>query len=114
MQSVHRAHFLDELVKAVPAQNAHFNKRLETLEESSDGVELYFRDGQSASADVVIGADGVHSKIREHLLGPRAAKPEFTGAICCRGVVPMGSAIKILGEEHAQNATMLVGPSITP
>ena len=111
MKSVHRAHFL-ELVKAVPAQRCHFNKRLQTIEESSDDVTLHFKDGQSAHADVIIGADGVHSKVRENLLGAEVAKPKFTGAICYRGLAAMESAIEVLGEEHAQNAIMLVGPSM--
>ncbi|KAL8948092.1 MAG: hypothetical protein Q9222_005695 [Ikaeria aurantiellina] len=110
MQSVHRAHFLDELVKTVPAQRAHFNKRVQQVDEDSDGVTLHFKDGQSARAEVVIGADGVHSKVREHLLGVDVAKSRFTGAICYRALAPMDSAIELLGEEHAQNATMLAGP----
>ena len=77
MQSVHHAHFLDELVKAVPAQRAHFNKRLEWIEAGPEGVTLHFKDGLSAQADVASGADGVHSKIREHALGPGGTKPNF-------------------------------------
>lgn len=113
MQSVHRAHFLDELVKAIPAQRAHFNKRLEDIEEALKGVTLYFKDGQSARADMVIGADGVHSPTRKYLVGADLAKPQFTGAICYRGLVPMDSAIEIIGEEKAQNVQMLLGPSMT-
>lgn len=90
----------------------HFNKRLQTLEETPNGVTMHFKDGQSAYADVVVGADGVHSKIRDYLLGVEAAQPQFTGAILYRSLAPMKSAIEILGEEHAQNATMLVGPSM--
>lgn len=100
------------MVKGVPSQRAHFNKRLERIDEDSDGVTLHFKDGQSTRADVAIGADGVHSKIREYLLGAETAKPVFTGAICYRGLAPMNSAIEFLGEEHAQNATILVGPSM--
>ncbi|KAL8832923.1 MAG: hypothetical protein Q9170_004651 [Blastenia crenularia] len=112
MQSVHRAHFLDELVKAVPAQRAHFNKRLEKLEESSGGVTLHFKDGQSSTADAVIGADGVHSHTREYLVGAEAAKPRFSGAICYRALVPMDTAVEVLGEEKAQNVHQLLGPSM--
>ena len=75
MQSVHRAHFLDELVKAVPARRAHFNKRLKSIVEDSDGVTLHFKDGQEVRTDVAFGADGVHSKTREHLLGADIANP---------------------------------------
>lgn len=110
MQSVHRAHFLDELVKGVPAYRAHFNKRLQDLEETEDGVTLYFKDDTTATADVVIGADGVHSTVRAFLIGAEAAKPVFSGATIYRGLVPMNKAIEVLGSEHAQNAVTLCGP----
>lgn len=110
MQSVHRAHFLDELVKGVPAYRAHFNKRLQDLEDVEDGVNLHFKDGTTATADVVIGADGVHSKVREFLIGAEAAKPVFSGSVIYRGLVPMEKAIEVLGSEHAQNAVTLCGP----
>ena len=110
MQSVHRAHFLDELVKGIPAQRAHFNKRLEDLEETEDGVTLYFKDGTSATANVAIGADGVHSVVRNFLVGSDAAKPVFADVVLYRGLVPMEKALEVLGSEHAQNATVLCGP----
>lgn len=110
MQSLHRAHFLDELVKEVPAQCAHFNKRLHSLEETKDEVALHFQDGTTVTADVVIGADGVHSKVRDFLLGAEAGKPVFSGALIYRSLVSMDKAIEVLGSEHAQNATMLCGP----
>ncbi len=110
MQSVHRAHFLDELVKGVPAQRAHFNKRLQDLEETEDGVTLHFKDSTTATVDVAIGADGVHSTVRAFLVGAEAAKPVFSGAVIYRGLVPMNKAIELLGSEHAQNAVTLCGP----
>ena len=111
MQSVHRAHFLDELVKGVPAQRAHFNKRLERLEDSDDdeGVHLFFKDGTSAAADLAIGADGVHSCVRGYLMGTEAAKPVFTGSVIYRGLVSMDAAVEKIGAEHAQNSSMWCG-----
>lgn len=111
MQSVHRAHFLAELVKGVPAQRAHFNKRLERLEDRDDdeGVHLFFKDGTGATADLVIGADGVHSYVREYLLGTEAAKPVFTGSVVYRGIVAMDAAVEKIGAEYAQNSYMWCG-----
>lgn len=111
MQSVHRAHFLDELVKAVPAQRAHFNKRLQTIEEKDGSpVVLYFKDGTTATADIVIGADGIHSAVRKYILGPEAAKPIFSGSVTYRGITSMDAAVEALGAEYAQNSMMLCGP----
>src|SRR5262249_60615019 len=48
---------------------------------------LRFGNGYMVRAALAIGADGVHSKLRESLFG--AASPQFTGCIAWRGVVPM-------------------------
>ena len=113
MQSVHRAQFLDELVKGVPSERAHFNKRLRSIEDSEgSGIVLHFADGTTARADAVIGADGIHSIAREYILGERdiACHPTFTGSVVYRGLVPMDKAVDKLGEEYAQNCMMLCGP----
>ena len=108
MQSVHRAHFLNELVKLYPAQRAHFGKRLVKIEEKGEGngMKLHFLDGTTAFADALIGADGIHSKVRLHIIGDThpAAKPEFAGSVAYRGLVPMDAAVEKLGAEYAQNA----------
>lgn len=113
MQSVHRARFLDELVKGVPPERAHFNKRLQSLEEKEDDrIVLHFKDGTTATADAVIGADGIHSVTREFILGERdlASHSTFAGSVAYRGLVPMDKAVEKLGAEYAQNSMMLCGP----
>ena len=111
MQSVHRADFLDELVKAVPAQRAHFNMCLQNIEDKDGGpVVMHFSDGTSVTADVLIGADGIHSNVRKYLLGAEAAQPVFAGNVAYRGIISMDTAVEALGAEHAQNATLMCGP----
>lgn len=112
--SVHRAHFLEELVKFMPEDVAEFRKRVERVEES-DGegpVTLYFADGTSATADAVVGADGVKSHVRQSLLG--AENPEshagYTFKYAYRGLIPMEKAVAELGEEAAVNSRMYLGP----
>lgn len=112
---MHRAHFLDELVKSVPFERAHFNKRVDSLKDGQEGpVVIHFKDGTTATADAVIGADGVHSTVRAHLLGKEAAKPVFAGSVAYRALVPMGKAVEKLGEEFAGNAFFLCGRGISP
>ena len=111
-QSVHRAHFLDELVKLVPSERAHFNKRVDIIDDKPDSpVTIHFKDGTTATADAVIGADGVHSIVRAHLLGKEAAKPVFAGSVAYRALVPMDKAVEALGEEFAKNAYFICGKS---
>jgi salicylate hydroxylase len=48
-----------------------------------------FTDGTEAEADVVVGADGIHSAVRASLFGPDA--PQFTGKICYRSVIDVAA-----------------------
>lgn len=112
--SVHRAHFLDEMVKYLPKGIAEFHKRVERVEEG-DGqgpVILHFADGTTATADAVVGADGVKSHVRQSLLG--AEKPEshanYTYKYAYRGLIPMKKAVAELGEAMAVNSMMHLGP----
>jgi 2-polyprenyl-6-methoxyphenol hydroxylase-like FAD-dependent oxidoreductase len=63
-----------------------FNCKLVGVDQSAHGVALSFADGSRASADAVIGADGVHSLVREWLLGPE--QPRYTGRVAYRTTFP--------------------------
>jgi salicylate hydroxylase len=65
----------------------HLNRKCVGLSQNEDHVELRFESGEPVKSRIVVGADGVHSVIRENLFG--AAKPEFCGIIAWRGVLPM-------------------------
>jgi salicylate hydroxylase len=85
----HRADLHAVLVKAVRSRKAgaiELNKACTGYEESDSGVRLHFADGTSASADLLIGADGIKSAVREQLVG--AQSPVFTGQAAWRIVVP--------------------------
>lgn len=51
--AVHRAQFLDELVKLVPKESSKFSKRLESIEEHTERgkIRMKFHDGTEAEAD---------------------------------------------------------------
>lgn len=83
---MHRGDLHAALADMVPDAIVIRNRKLESLAESRDGVRLDFIDGSSAEADLVIGADGVHSVVRDHLLG--AEKPIFTGRVAYRTTYP--------------------------
>ena len=50
-------------------------------------MKLRLENGDTVEADALIGADGVHSAIRQSLFG--ADRPEFTGCMAWRGVIPV-------------------------
>lgn len=112
MQSTHRARFLEKLVEGIPKERAHLRKRIDKIEDKdSRGVILHFKDGTTAVADAVIGAEGIRSVVREHILGKDYADPVFTNSIVYRNIRPMDIVIERLGAEYAQKATILCGPS---
>ena len=87
---LHRADLHDLLAAAVRSlkPNAiHLNARCATIEQTNRDVEVRFESGATAHGAYLIGADGIHSKVRALLFG--ADQPQFTGAVAWRGLVPI-------------------------
>ncbi|KAF2706932.1 salicylate 1-hydroxylase-like protein [Pleomassaria siparia CBS 279.74] len=109
---IHRAHFVDELVKLIPSDRTQFRKRLVDITEVEDGSGdacVHFADGTTAQHSAVIGCDGIKSRTRELVLGEGDAKPVFSGKYAYRGLIPMTEAKKIMGEEGAMGKHIYVG-----
>lgn len=84
--TVHRADLLDTVKGAVPEEWVRLGAHCTAVEEQPDGVLLHFADGSKAEADVVIGADGVHSVVRATVAEP--STPEYSGLSAFRTLVP--------------------------
>jgi 6-hydroxynicotinate 3-monooxygenase len=95
----HRGDLHAALASAVPAECIRLNHRLVGVDETGDGVRLTFASGATATADAVIGADGVHSTVRDILFGASAVK--FTGRIAYRTTYPAA----LLGEHKIGDCT---------
>lgn len=113
-RGVKRSDFLDELIKHVPDGIAKFGRRVTHYTEGENGkVTLHFKEGDDEVHDAVIGCDGIKSNIRKTLLAetpkPENANATFSGKFCYRGLIPMGEAVSLLGEEMAKNAQMYLG-----
>jgi 2-polyprenyl-6-methoxyphenol hydroxylase-like FAD-dependent oxidoreductase len=67
----------------------HYDKRLVTVESTATGVTASFRDGTTATADVLIGADGVRSTVRT-LIDPAAPGAGYTGLLGFQGSAEPG------------------------
>jgi len=83
---MHRADLTAALASAIPEGCLKLNKKLAGLEQTGSRVRLRFEDGTSAEADAVVGADGVHSIIRDIIVGPD--EPIHKGRIAYRAVFP--------------------------
>ncbi|MEW6450229.1 MAG: FAD-dependent monooxygenase [Pseudomonadota bacterium] len=87
---LHRGDLHGLLVNAVQAIKPgafHLNARAVSVAQTPEQAEVTFENGRKAAAPFIIGADGIHSKVRAELFG--AGKPEFTGCVAWRGLVPM-------------------------
>ena len=82
--NVHRGDLHAVLASAVEPGSIGFGHCLVGLEPSGAGVRLVFENGARHEADIVVGADGIRSKVREVLLGPEP--PRFTGRVAQRAI----------------------------
>ena len=78
---------LVDAVRQLKPDAIHLGKRCVDIIRAGGHVDVQFATGEMVRAAYVIGADGIHSKIRERLFGP--SRPEFTGCVAWRAVVPM-------------------------
>jgi 2-polyprenyl-6-methoxyphenol hydroxylase-like FAD-dependent oxidoreductase len=81
---MHRADLHQALSGAVPQDILRLRKKLVGLSESRRRITLSFADGTREHADAVIGADGVHSVVREIIIGPDI--PIHKGRIAYRAI----------------------------
>ncbi len=84
--TIHRADLLSALAAEFPSERVVFGKRVKSLSQDAERVSLTFEDGTIARHDLVVGADGIHSRVRAALFGEE--KPRFTGVVSYRSVVP--------------------------
>jgi salicylate hydroxylase len=83
----HRADLHGLLLSLVPESAIHTGAECVRAENAENAAVLRFADGREVEADVVLGADGIHSAVRTGLFGP--SQPRFTNQICWRLILPM-------------------------
>jgi 2-polyprenyl-6-methoxyphenol hydroxylase-like FAD-dependent oxidoreductase len=98
------ARILAEATRASGA-NVFLGCSFTTIDQDADGVDVGFTDGQRRRYDLVIGADGLYSKVRETLF-PQAPKPQYSGQAVWRAVLPRPPEV--------ETAIMWMGPQIKP
>ncbi|KLO12589.1 FAD/NAD(P)-binding domain-containing protein [Schizopora paradoxa] len=111
---IHRVAFLDAISQFVDLSKTHFNKRCVSLNHSKNKSEIMiqFSDGTSATADVVLGADGVRSVVRTYVTEGaegyttpgRFVRTSYTNTLAYRGLVPDSKVVE-LGMKTVMNKT---------
>lgn len=98
------ARILAEATRASGA-NVHLGCTFTKIAQDAEGVDVSFTDGQQRRYDLVIGADGLYSQVREAVF-PQAPKPQYSGQAVWRAVLPRPADI--------ETCVMWMGPQIKP
>lgn len=83
---LHRADLVGFLAEALPSDVVHTGHRCTGFEQAGAVARVAFANGAVAEADIVIGADGIHSTLRAYVFPP--SRPVFSGSVAYRGLVP--------------------------
>ncbi len=86
---VHRAELQQLLAAELDPASIHLGARCTGVEANGESAIARFADGREAQADVLVGADGVHSVVRACLFGPGSLR--HRGYTCVRSITPAGS-----------------------
>jgi 6-hydroxynicotinate 3-monooxygenase len=98
--TIHRGDLAQLLTSALQPGTLHLGRSLTGLEDNGRSVRLTFADGSTEQADIVVGADGVNSIVREILLGPEP--PKYSGDVAYRGLFPISLLKGFVPEDHAK------------
>src|SRR5262249_761284 len=99
---VSRTDLQNLLVDAVGPGRLHLSAKCVRVGQTAANATAYFEDGRTATGDVVLGADGIHSAVRRAVAGE--VQPRFTGMVNWVGVLandglqPEHTGAEFLGE----------------
>ncbi|HZD92471.1 MAG TPA: FAD-dependent monooxygenase [Pseudolabrys sp.] len=83
---MHRADFVEFLAAPLAPGVVHTGHRCIGFEQNGETARVKFANGTEAEADIVIGADGIHSEMRPFVFPP--SNPVFSNVVAYRGTVP--------------------------
>ncbi|MDO7535684.1 FAD-dependent urate hydroxylase HpxO [Acinetobacter pittii] len=100
---VARADLQNMLMDEFGRDQIYLGKKMVSLEDKADYVEVHFADGSSTQADLLIGADGTHSLTRTYVLGQQVQR-RYAGYVNWNGLVEISEDLA-----PAQQWTTYVG-----
>ena len=106
---IHRGDFIEALFGALPAEMVHVGYKLTGIADEGTTSTLTFENDETVTADLVIGADGIRSLVRQQLFSDKA--PVFAGEHAYRTVISMDDAFDLVTDDNprffvAQNGTV--------
>ncbi|MFI9561162.1 FAD-dependent monooxygenase [Nonomuraea endophytica] len=97
--TLHRADLHSALLSLLPPERVHLGARCVAVTQRADSVRLDLSNGTTVVADLAVGADGIHSVVREHLAPDH---PRYSGQTIYRGLVPAERVPHLLTEPRVQ------------
>jgi salicylate hydroxylase len=91
--AIHRADLFEGLLAALPEGRVRVGSRVVAFEETREDVRVELAGGEVVRGDVLVGADGLNSVVREQLFGAQEAV--FTGLVAWRGTVENTEALRV-------------------
>ncbi|MPY34137.1 FAD-dependent monooxygenase [Streptomyces adustus] len=101
---IHRGDFIEALLGVLPEGMVRLGHRLRSVQDKGDSSVLTFADGTTAEADLVVGADGIKSVVRQQLFSDR--EPVFSGEHAYRAVISTDDAHGMVTDD---NLRMYIG-----
>lgn len=101
---IHRGDFIEALLSVLPEGMVRLGHKLESVQDKGDGAVLTFANGTSVEADLVIGADGIKSVVRQELFSDK--EPVFSGEHAYRAVISADDAYGMVVDD---NLRMYIG-----
>jgi salicylate hydroxylase len=93
---VHRGDFIDALLGELPSGMVKLGHRLSSIVDNGTSATAVFDNGTSVTADLVVGADGIRSQVRERLFSDKP--PVFAGEHAYRAVIPAASTFGLVAD----------------
>ncbi|MFZ2177516.1 MAG: FAD-dependent monooxygenase [Rhodococcus sp. (in: high G+C Gram-positive bacteria)] len=101
---IHRGDFIDALVSVLPEGMVHLGHKLESVEDRGETSVLTFVGGKTVEADLVVGADGIKSVVRQQLFSDKG--PVYSGEHAYRAVISVDDAHGMVVDD---NLRMYIG-----
>jgi salicylate hydroxylase len=101
---IHRGDFIEALLSVLPQGMVRLGHKLESIEDRGATSVLTFANGVTAEADLVIGADGIKSVVRQQLFSDKG--PVFSGEHAYRAVISLDDAEGMINDD---NLRMYIG-----
>ena len=108
MYNIHRADLVQMLFDAVPSEAKRLGARCVAVSQDKNGVEVRLQTGETLCADALVGCDGIHSVVRQHLRGEE--KKHFANILMWRSLIP---AERLEGLHLEERGNYWFGPGRT-